>query len=93
MFWPQWSQVAFSSICFLDLMMAISSPSTEEAVNWFHRLHIVRRQMRLKANMLPVLRLGLLRIDAIYWKGVEKVIHLPPHIMDALQISVTTVAT
>jgi hypothetical protein len=93
MFWPHWSKVAFSSICFLNLLMAVSSRSTDEAVVWFQQLHMVRRQMRLKANMLPVLRLGLLRIDAIYWKGVEKVIHLPPHVMDALQISVTTVAT
>ena len=80
-FWPQWSQVAFSSICFLDLLMAVSSPSTEEAVIWFQRLHVVRRQMRLKANMLPVLRLGLLRIDAVYWKGVEKVVQLSPHVL------------
>ncbi|OAK93752.1 hypothetical protein IQ06DRAFT_235692 [Phaeosphaeriaceae sp. SRC1lsM3a] len=88
-FWPHWSQVAFSSICFLDLLMAVSSPSTDEAVIWFRQIHTVRRQMRLKANMLPVLRLALLRIDAVYWKGVDKVLHLPSHVMDALQISMT----
>jgi hypothetical protein len=93
MFWPHWSQVAFSSICFLDLLMAVSSPSTEEAVTWFQQLQMVRRQMRLKANMLPVLRLGLLRIDAVYWKGIEQVINLPPHVMDALKISVTSGVT
>ncbi|KAH7401173.1 fungal-specific transcription factor domain-containing protein [Phaeosphaeria sp. MPI-PUGE-AT-0046c] len=93
MFWPHWSQIAFSSICFLDLLMAVSSLSTEEAVDWFGHLHMVRKQMRFKANMLPVLRLGLLRIDAIYWKGVEKVIHLPPHVRDALQMSTAAHAT
>jgi hypothetical protein len=90
MFWPHWSQVAFSSICFLDLMMAVSSPDTEEAVNWFRNLQKVRKEMRLKANMLPVLRLGLLRIDAIFWKGAEKVLHLQPHVKDALIISMDT---
>jgi hypothetical protein len=93
MFWPHWSQVAFSSICFLDLMMAVSSPTTEEAAIWFQQLQTVRRHMRLKANMLPVLRLGLLRIDAVYWKGVEKVINLPSHVMEALRMNMTASAT
>lgn len=90
MFWPQWSQVAFSSICFLELMMAVSSPDTEEAVIWFQSLQKVRKEMRLKASMLPVLRLGLLRIDALFWKGIDKVLHLEPHIKDALQTSLET---
>lgn len=89
-FWPQWSQVAFSSICFLDLMMAVSSPDTEEAVIWFQNLHEVRKEMRLKASMLPVLRLGLLRIDALFWKGIDKVLHLEPHVRDALKTSLET---
>jgi hypothetical protein len=93
MFWPHWSQVAFSSICFLDLMMAVSSPSIEEAAIWFQQLQLVRRHMRLKANMLPVLRLGLLRIDAVYWKGIDKVMNLSPHVMEALQMNTTTSAT
>lgn len=86
-FWPQWSQVAFSSICFLDLMMAISSPDTQEALEWFQDLHSIRKEMRLKSNMLPVLRLGVLRIDAVFWKGVDKVLHLPPHVEQALKAS------
>jgi hypothetical protein len=87
MFWPHWSQVAFSCICFLDVMMAISSPDRQEAIAWFRDLHIVRKEMRLKSNMLPVLRLGLLRIDAIFWKGVDKVLHLQPHVHEAFQAS------
>jgi hypothetical protein len=87
MFWPQWSQVAFSCICFLDLLMATSSSDTEEAVSWFKDLYAARREMRLKSNMLPVLHLGLLRIDAIFWKGVDKVLHLQPHVQQALEAS------
>jgi hypothetical protein len=87
MFWPHWSQVAFSCICFLDLVMAISSPNMEEAVEWFRDLHTMRKEIRLKSNMLPVLRLGLLRIDAVFWKGVDKVLHLQPHVQEALHVS------
>jgi hypothetical protein len=87
MFWPNWSQVAFSCICFLNLMMAVSSPDTQEAIAWFRDLHAIRKEMRLKSNMLPVLRLGLLRIDAIFWKGVDKVLYLQPHVQEAFQAS------
>lgn len=85
MFWPQWSQVAFSCICFLDLLMAITSPDMQEATTWFQDLHNARKEMRLKSNMLPVLRLGLLRIDAIFWKGIDKVLRLQPHVKNALE--------
>jgi hypothetical protein len=85
MFWPQWGQVAFSCICFLDLMMAVTSPDTQESTTWFEDLWNARKEMRLKSNMLPVLRLGLLRIDAIFWKGIDKVLHLRPHVQDALK--------
>ena len=87
MFWPHWSQVAISSICFLELLMALSSPDTEEATSWFRDIHAHRKEMRLQSNMLPVLRLGLLRIDAVFWKGVDNVLRLEPHVKVALQAS------
>lgn len=87
MLWPHWSQVAFSCICFLNLLMAMSSPSTQEALAWFQDLHAARQDIRLKSSMLPVLQLGLLRIDAIFWKGIDKVLHLPPHVQEALEAS------
>lgn len=87
MFWPHWSQVAFSCICFLDLLMAISSLNYQEALAWFQELHTARREIRLKSAMLPVLQLGLLRIDAVFWKGIDKVLHLLPHVQEALAAS------
>ncbi|KAH3941919.1 hypothetical protein HBH70_179610 [Parastagonospora nodorum] len=90
MFWPHWSQVAFSCICFLNLLMAITSPDMQEATTWFRDLHMTRKEMRLKSNMLPVLRLGLLRIDALFWKGIDKVLRLQPHVQDALAASMDT---
>lgn len=87
MFWPHWSQVAFSSICFLDLMMAASSADTDESLAWFRDLHAIRKEMRFKSTMLPVLRLGLLRIDAVFWKGLNQVLELQPYIEEAYRAS------
>ncbi|KAJ5975428.1 hypothetical protein N7481_009135 [Penicillium waksmanii] len=81
--WPAWSATAFSSICFQILHMATSSLDRSEADKWVTCLHQVRRDMRLKADVLPCLRLGLLRIDSIFWKGVDNVLHLEEHVRQA----------
>ncbi|KAJ5164402.1 uncharacterized protein N7500_006232 [Penicillium coprophilum] len=81
--WPAWSATAFSSICFQILHMAASSLDRSEADKWVACLHRVRRDMRLKADVLPCLHLGLLRIDSIFWKGINNVLHLEEHVRQA----------
>ncbi|KAJ5513284.1 hypothetical protein N7463_002836 [Penicillium fimorum] len=81
--WPAWSATAFSSICFQILHMAVSSADKSEADKWVTCLHKVRRDMRLKADVLPCLHLGLLRIDSIFWKGINNVLHLEEHVRQA----------
>ena len=83
--WPAWSATAFSSICFQILHMATSSVDRSEADKWVTCLHKVRRDMRLKADVLPCLHLGLLRIDSIFWKGIENVLHLEEHVRLAFE--------
>lgn len=81
--WPPWAQPAVSSLCFTLLMMAVSTSGYDEAVAWIKVLQSTRRDLRLKAKSLPVLCLGLLRIDSVFWKGVENVLQLPPHVVQA----------
>ncbi|KAJ5767049.1 uncharacterized protein N7511_004665 [Penicillium nucicola] len=81
--WPAWSATAFSSICFQILEIAARSGDRREADKWVACLRDVRRDMRLKAEFLPCLHLGLLRIDSIFWKGVENVLHLHKHVREA----------
>ncbi|KAH7165349.1 fungal-specific transcription factor domain-containing protein [Dactylonectria macrodidyma] len=86
-FWPPWCQSAFSSICFTELLMTISSSTFDETTMWIEILQETRLQLRFKSSSLPVLRLGLLRIDAIFWRGVNKVLKLEPHVLDAFKAS------
>ena len=82
--WPPWCQGAFSSLPFAVLFMFVSSPTVEEASYWLHLLLSIRKQLRLKASTFEVLRLGLLRINAIFWLGIDKVFKLEPHVKMAL---------
>ncbi|KAH6876363.1 fungal-specific transcription factor [Thelonectria olida] len=83
--WPPWCQTAFSSLCFALLLMMVSSSTSQEASSWLEILHTTRRNLRLKANSLPVLRLSLLRVDSIFWRGVDKVLKLKPHVEEAVR--------
>ncbi|KAK2053111.1 fungal-specific transcription factor domain-containing protein [Colletotrichum caudatum] len=84
-FWPSWTQLAFSSICFSLMTMAISSPDLEEASAWIADLQSTRKSLRLKVASFPFLRLGLLRIDALFWRGITGVLHLKTHVEDAFR--------
>ncbi|KAK7589795.1 hypothetical protein V3481_008768 [Fusarium oxysporum f. sp. vasinfectum] len=85
--WPPWCQSAFSSLCFAMLFMFVSTATYEEALSWMKLLQATRRQMRLKANAFVTIRLGLLRMDAIFWRGVDQVLKLEPHVKLALDES------
>ena len=84
-FWPPWCQTAFSSLCFSWLLMIISSNTYEEAKICIEHLQSTRKELRLKATPFPVLRLGLLRIDSIFWRGIDKVLALDPHVDQAFR--------
>ncbi|CVK90798.1 related to DAL81-transcriptional activator for allantoin and GABA catabolic genes [Fusarium proliferatum] len=85
--WPPWCQSAFSSLCFAMLFMFVSATTYEEALSSMKLLQATRKQMRLKANAFVVIRLGLLRMDAIFWRGVDQVLRLEPHVKLALDAS------
>ncbi|KAG5805152.1 hypothetical protein H9Q74_010712 [Fusarium xylarioides] len=85
--WPPWCQSAFSSLCFAMLFMFVSASTYEEALSSIKLLQSTRRQMRPKANAFVVIRLGLLRMDAIFWRGVDNVLKLEPHVKLALDAS------
>lgn len=88
--WPPWCQTAFSSLLFTSLMMIVSSPSQNEAARFIKQLQITRKQIRLKATSLAVLRLGLLRIDAVFWRGPQQVMDLSRHVKSAFEELQTT---
>lgn len=88
--WPVWSATLFSSICFQTLLMVTSSFDKDEATYYLGCLQRLRRDMRLKADALPCLRLGLLRIDSIFWKGIDTVFSLEEHVRQAYLESTET---
>ncbi|KAK6833458.1 hypothetical protein PG987_008152 [Apiospora arundinis] len=84
-FWPPWSQMAFSSLFQSQMTMAVSSRDSEEANIWIGDLMNTRKSARLRTQSFPQLRLGLIRIDSLFWRGIENVLHLKPHVREAFR--------
>jgi len=84
-FWPPWSQMAFSSLFQSQMTMAISSRDSDEAKIWIGDLMSTRKSARLRIQSFPQLRLGLIRIDSLFWRGIENVLHLKSHVRDAFR--------
>lgn len=83
-FWPVWAQTAFSSIGTLILQMLMISTTSEEAMEWMKTLQKARKELVIRSHQLPVLRLCLLRINSLFWKGINQVFSPDKHIHEAL---------
>ena len=79
-FWPPWASIVFSSLFYLHLLMLASSPDYDEAATCLSELQSLRSELRVKSASFPVMRLGLLRVDSLFWRGLDKVIALPAHV-------------
>lgn len=83
-FWPVWAPMAFASFINLMWLMLVTSVTFDEATEWIKMLSNTRNDLRVKSKQLRVLRLALLRIDAIFWKGIEATFHLETHVAEAV---------
>lgn len=72
------------------MTMATSSPTFEEATTWINSLQSTRKSLRLKVASFPFLRLGLLRIDALFWRGITNVLELEQHVEEAFRAAEST---
>ncbi|XP_014557218.1 hypothetical protein COCVIDRAFT_97745 [Bipolaris victoriae FI3] len=72
-FWPFWCTLGWSTLCNLALLLHVTADSPEEARECRALLDQARRSVRLQSKSLDILKFSLLRIDSIFWKGLENV--------------------
>ncbi|USP80439.1 hypothetical protein yc1106_07713 [Curvularia clavata] len=72
-FWPFWCTLGWSTLCNLALLLHVTADSSEEAQECKALLDHARRAIRLQSKSLEILRFSLLRIDSIFWKGLDHV--------------------
>lgn len=66
--------LAWSTLCNLALMLQVSAETVDEARECQVSLDRARKTIRLQSKSLDILRFSLLRIDSIFWKGLDNVL-------------------
>jgi hypothetical protein len=63
----------------------LSSVTIEEAHETKEALMQVRTLMRFQSRSFECLKLGLLRIDSIWWRGIRETVNLSPVVDQSLE--------
>ncbi|KAH8703573.1 fungal-specific transcription factor domain-containing protein [Talaromyces proteolyticus] len=89
-FWPSYARYQFAYISTFILLLFVQSKSMKIAVENKQFLERWKQILRTQARAWPVLKLAAIRLDAIYFAGLEKVVggtkmDVPAHILLDLQ--------
>ncbi|KAH8901115.1 hypothetical protein GQ53DRAFT_814596 [Thozetella sp. PMI_491] len=76
--WPFWSVTAWAAMVNMWLTLLVTARTDEEARMCKASLDRVRQVLRLQSRSFGFLRLALLRLDAVYWKGFSYMYRLSP---------------
>jgi hypothetical protein len=66
------------------MLLIIQAPTIEHATKAKSLADTWRQTLRSQSKICDLMKLGILRLDAIYWSGMEKLFIVEPHIRHAL---------
>ncbi|OAP63340.1 hypothetical protein AYL99_02567 [Fonsecaea erecta] len=84
-FVPIWGQHTVSCLYHTLLLMALTSNTLVDAVEWTNDFQRAYGELRTKSRLIKALRFAYFRIGSIFWKGLVNVFRLEPHILEAFE--------
>ncbi|KAI5203956.1 hypothetical protein E4T39_03884 [Aureobasidium subglaciale] len=84
-FWPSYSRTNFAIASNFMILLFVTSPNAADAKECLSLLNSWRSLLRIKSRSCDLLNLALLRLDALYVAGLDKLINLSPSALRAFQ--------
>ncbi|THV81988.1 hypothetical protein D6D29_04970 [Aureobasidium pullulans] len=84
-FWPSYSRTNFAIASNFMVLLFATSPSAADAKECLNLLNSWRSLLRIKSRSCNLLNLALLRLDALYVAGLDKLINLSPSALQTFQ--------
>lgn len=78
------SRIGFATMSNFVLLLLIQAPTTQHAKESKIIADTWRRTLRFQSKSCEQMNLGMLRLDAIYWSGMEKSFIVEPHVKGVL---------
>ncbi|KAL6247635.1 Fungal specific transcription factor [Rhinocladiella similis] len=73
-FWPSYTRYQLSYMTNFALLLFVQSPSTAIAKENKNLLEKWRSTIRMQSRAWPVLKLAVMRLDAVLWKGLDNIV-------------------
>ncbi|PLB45786.1 fungal-specific transcription factor domain protein [Aspergillus steynii IBT 23096] len=84
-FWYSWSRISFATVSNFLLLLLIQAPNADRALKGKQLVESWLRVLRCQSQSFPMMKLGLTRLDAVHWVGLEQTFVLPGHVAEVIQ--------
>ncbi|KAL4895528.1 fungal-specific transcription factor domain-containing protein [Aspergillus ambiguus] len=88
-FWYSWSRIGFATVSNFALLLLVQAPNAERAAKGKQLVDSWLRVLRCQSQSFPMMKLGLTRLDAVHWVGLDQTFVLPQHVQDVIQSTPT----
>jgi hypothetical protein len=78
------SRIGFSTMSNFVLLLLIQAPTQQHATESKTIADAWRQTLRFQSKSCDQMKMGMLRLDVIYWYGMEKVFIVEPHVRRVL---------
>lgn len=65
------------------MLLLVQAPNTAHAIRGKQLVESWLQVLRCQSRSFPLVKLGLARLDALHWAGLEDTFVLPPHVQAA----------
>ncbi|KAJ5574416.1 hypothetical protein VI817_005035 [Penicillium citrinum] len=82
-FWYSWSRIGFATVSNFLMLLLVQAPNISHATRGKYLVESWLQVLRCQSQSFSLVKLGLARLDALHWAGLEDTFVLPPHVHEA----------
>lgn len=80
----QGSRIGFATVSNFLMLLLVQAPNSAHASRAKHLVESWLQVLRCQSQCFPLVKLGLARLDALQWAGLDATFVLPPHVQEVI---------
>ena len=77
------SRIGFATVSNFLMLLLVQAPTISHATRGKYLVESWLQVLRCQSQSFSLVKLGLARLDALHWAGLEDTFVLPPHVHEA----------
>lgn len=83
-FFPSYARISFATLSNFAMLLLVQAPTAQAARDAKAAADLWRATLRAQSKGFEAVRMGLIRQDAIYWRGLDRSWKVEDHVRDVL---------